>query len=487
MEKSIAKEAKSNPKKFWRYANSKAKVRSYIPNLSKSGNPEADDLTTSDIEKTEVLAEQFASVYTREDHLPPLQDTILAQPQSLGLDISAQSILKKLDKVKITKSPGPDNIHPRIIYEVRTVIAKPLEIIFRNSLCSYSLPQDWKRANITAIYKKGPKIVASNYRPVSLTSIICKIFEGFFRDGLVNFMMENNLLSDRQFGFLGGRSTVLQMLHVLEKWTDLLDNGNTIDIIYFDFMKAFDTVPHKRLLRQLQLYGIPSDIVEWIKAYLSHRHHRVCLNGISSTWHDVLNGIPQGSVLGPILFIIYINTLPDQVLDSDIFLFADDTKIFRKVNTEEDQHKLQMDINRMYNWTQESLLKFHPDKCNVLRLGKSDSSPQYKLDTKHLEARTSIKDLGITVDNKLNFQIHMAEKIKKANSIMGLIRRTYEYLDHSFLLLYKGLIRPILEYANQIWSPHLNKDILALEMFSVEQQSRFQASKISATVKDWSN
>jgi hypothetical protein len=215
-------------------------------------------------------------------------------------------------------------------------------------------------------------------------------------------MMENNLLSDRQFGFLGEDQPSYKCFMC---WRSGQTFGTMviqyIDIIYFDFMKAFDTVPHKRLLRQLQLYGIPSDIVEWIKAYLSHRHHRVCLNGISSTWHDVLSGIPQGSVLGPILFIIYINTLPDQVLDSDIFLFADDTKIFRKVNTEEDQHKLQMDINRMYNWTQESLLKFHPDKCNVLRLGKSDSSPQYKLDTKHLKARTSIKDLGIPVDNKL--------------------------------------------------------------------------------------
>lgn len=193
----------------------------------------------------------------------------------------------------------------------------------------------------------------------------------------------------------------------------------------------------------------------------------MAVNGTLSSWQDVLSGIPQGSVLGPILFVVYINTLPEVVENSEVFLFADDTKAFKEVHTKNDCDSLQTDINNMYKWTEKSLLKFHPDKCGIMRIGKTvDKDRIYTMghDNHPLKVIKEEKDIGVIIDDKLSFSSHMSTKINKANAIMGTIRRTYAYMDEeSFLLLYKALVRPHLEYANQVWAPNLKKDIVAIE------------------------
>ena len=158
--------------------------------------------------------------------------------------------------MKISKSAGPDGVHPRVLNELQVVIAKPLTMIFCTSVNTGTLPQAWKEANNSAIFKKGCKHVSGNYRPVSLTSIACKLLESFIRDALIQYMKDNHLNSRKQFGFLTGRSTVLQLLQVMDKWTEILDRGGCVDVVYCDFQKAFDTVPHRRLLTVLEYYGI---------------------------------------------------------------------------------------------------------------------------------------------------------------------------------------------------------------------------------------
>ena len=185
-----------------------------------------------------------------------------------------------------------------------------------------------------------------NYRPVSLTSIICKTLESLVRDHIIEHMKLNNLFSEKQFGFISGRSTTLQLLHVLNIWTDILDQGGEIEAIYCDFMKAFDKVPHKRLIHK---YGIKGNVLGWIKAFLSNRTQCVNIGCATSNTALVTNGIPQGSVLGPILFVIYINDLPDIVdKDSHVFLFADDTKLFREINSPIDRIILQQDLSGLH-------------------------------------------------------------------------------------------------------------------------------------------
>ena len=293
------------------------------------------------------------------------------------MEITEDNVWKILNKLKIDKAPGPDMIHPRVLKELSREMSPLFTTLFNKSMQDMEIPQDWRSANITAIHKKGSKIVAGNYRPVSLTSVVCKVLETLIRDALVNYFQKNNLFSSRQFGFISGRSTVLQLLRVLDEWTTALDEGHCVDVVYCDFMKAFDKVSHTRVIDKLQYYGIRNPVLGWIKSFLRNRHQRVIINGETSDWKEVLSGVPQGSVLGPILFVIYINTLPEVATDSQIYLFADDTKIFKTIKINEDCEKLQQDINKMYNWTHESLLRFHPDKCGYMRIGKSPRTEDY--------------------------------------------------------------------------------------------------------------
>ena len=228
-----------------------------------------------------------------------------------------------------------------------------------------------EKANITAIYKKGSKKLAGNYRPVSLTSVVCKLMESIIKDSIMEHMSKNNLLNSQQYGFVSGRSTVLQLIKVMDRWTEILDKGGCVDVVYCDFLKAFDKVPHKRLVQKLNYYGITPLLVNWIKEFLSDRKQKVMVNGECSTWYEVTSGIPQGSVLGPTLFVIYINSLPDVISQSSSYLFADDTKLANGIFENSDCEALQSDLNNMVEWTDKSLLKFHPDKCVHMTIGKS--------------------------------------------------------------------------------------------------------------------
>ena len=464
-EKGVAKDAKTNPKKFWKFVNGKTKTRPGIPNLQKNNNDD-DDLTSNDHEKAEVLLNFFSSVFTQEPDgdIPDLEHKPHVDHTLEEIEIDEDLVKKKLNALNPSKSPGPDGIHPRVLKELTNTIAKPLTLLFKATQEQHTIPEVWKSATVSAIYKKGKKKDPSNYRPVSLTCISCKVIESIYRDNIMKHMKNNNLFSNSQFGFIGGRSTVLQLLNVIDHWTEILDEGGIIDTIYLDFMKAFDKVPHKRLLAKLEYYGIGAPIISWIDSFLTGRKQRVVVNGYSSGWAEVTSGIPQGSVLGPLLFVIYINDLPSNII-SDIYLFADDTKLYSKIDSLEDASQLQEDLRRLEQWSEKWLLRFHPDKCKVLDIGIRDRvSYEYFIGNTKLNHTTEEKDLGVFIDNKLNFNSHISQKIDKANNTLGAIRRSFSYLDKTILLrLYTALVRPHIEYANPVWSPRLRKDIDAIE------------------------
>ena len=282
-------------------------------------------------------------------------------------------------------------------------------------------------------------------------------------------MKEHNFFTKYQFGFISGRSTTLQLLHVIEEWVEWLDEGGSVDVCYLDFMKAFDTVPHRRLASKIRSYGITGHVLAWIQSFLSNRSQRVHINGASAEWSVVTSGIPQGSVLGPLLFVIYINDLPDKII-SRIMLYADDTKIYRRIKSEVDEAVFQKDIDSLQDWSDTWLLRFHPDKCKTMSIGQRGILPANYYMTREggqkqvLTRVSSEKDLGVIWDDELNFREEIASRVKKANSIMGVIRRTYVYLDEeTFTLLYKGLVRPHLEYAAPVWDPHYKMDKKLLE------------------------
>ena len=199
------------------------------------------------------------------------------------------------------------------------------------------------------IFKKGEKTKANNYRPVSLINLICKILEALLRDKIMQHMCKNELLSPLQHGFIGGRSCTTQLIRALDDWTNILEDGGNVDSIYLDFKKAFDSVPHEHLLRKLEGYGITDKVLNWIRAFLKERRQQVIVNGVKSGWSNVLSGIPQGSVLGPVLFVVYIHDMPDGIVNF-IQMFADDTKIYASVKNTEDSRSLQNDINKLEEW-----------------------------------------------------------------------------------------------------------------------------------------
>ena len=280
--------------------------------------------------------------------------------------------------------------------------------------------QQQQQQKITALFKKGSKKMASNYRPVSLTSIVGKCLEKIVREKIIDFMKDNSLFSNRQYGFISGRSTQLQLLEVLDKWTEALDEGQSIDCIYMDYAKAFDTVPHRRLIYKLESYGINPKAVSWIENFLRNRTQQVIVQGEESSWKPVTSGIPQGSVLGPILFVIFINDLPDCVT-SDAYLFADDTKIFRVIANEEDRGELQKDLDRLDEWSKDWLLKFHPQKCKFMTIGKDNLNIKYMLKDQKLQKVKEEKDIGVIIDDQLDFESHISEKINKATKMFGLL------------------------------------------------------------------
>jgi hypothetical protein len=326
------------------------------------------------------------------------------------------------------------------------------------------LPQEWKDAHVTALHKKGSKQKAENYRPISFTSVCRKIMESILRDNIVTYMLENGLFADQQHGFVPNRSCMTQLLCVMEDWTKWLDSGNCIDTIFLDFQKAFDSVPHERLLSKLTSYGIKGNIANWIQNLLTiNRQQRVIVEGEKSDWAEVLSGIPQGSVLGPTMFVIFINYLPD-VVSSTVKIFADDTKIYRTINDISDNIILQEDITNLQKWSETWQLKFNANKCKVMHLGSKNIKADYTMDGNTLDKVKEENDLGVIMDDQLKFHTHISAAVSKANQIMGIFKRTFTSLDVETLpIVYKCQVRPHLEYGNIIWNPRFTADIKKIE------------------------
>lgn len=459
----IAKDAKKNPKALFKYISSKTKPKEAIANLIKDDKT----LTTNDSEKSHVLNNFFSSVFVEEGD-GPVPEFKTDFKNELTLDtVTDADMLKVLNSLKTSKSPGPDAIHPRLLRELATELAPPLRMLFQRTLDDGKIPDDWKEAVVTPIFKKGRKDSPGNYRPVSLTSVICKIFETFIRDALNNHLVNNCLLSKDQYGFCKARSCVSQLLVTINEWFSSLDDKIPVDAAYLDFRKAFDSVPHKRLISKLYGYGVRGQVLQWIKSFLADRTQYVNVNNNFSNKVPVTSGVPQGSVLGPSLFIYFINDLPDTTTCL-IKIFADDTKAYSQINSKADQEKLQYSINKLVEWTDKWLIRFNSDKCKILHLGAKN--PKYKYHIKQgdtiseLTETTCEKDLGIFVDPRLNFNEHMSTKVKQARRLSGMMMRNISTKHVSIMVpLFSAIIRPVLEYGNAVWCPYKKKDIKKIE------------------------
>ena len=463
-ERTLAKNAKKNPKGLFSYLKKKRNNKESVGPLKDSTGA----TVTDDSSMANVLNCFFSSVFTEEDlnNLPVPKKMYHGNNPLNRVEFSEELVKEKLVKLKLYSAPGPDGLWPRVIHNLADVLSIPLAIIYRKCLEEKTVPKDWKLANITPIFKKNNKSDPGNYRPISLTCILCKVMEGIVRDAIILHLVENKLVNSSQHGFMSGRSCLTNLLEFLETLTDLVDQGHSVDIVYLDFAKAFDKVPHRRLATKCEAHGISGDILEWIIEWLSGRKQRVVLNGKCSNWNEVISGVPQGSVLGPTLFLLYINDI-DFAIDlthSTIKKFADDTKIAMVVESEEDRLKFQSNLDRLVKWSEEWQMLFNIDKCHIMHLGKKNPLYTYSLKDNDLEVVEQEKDVGVIVHDSLKPSVQCAQAAKKANQVLGQLCRAITFRDkNTFLRLYCIYVRPHLEYAVQAWSPWNEEDKQLLE------------------------
>lgn len=460
--KNISREVKNNPKAFYSYARSRMKTREGIADLVTEDGTKL----TGNKEKADILNEYFSSVFTidNDQTQPHFQEKCRDPLESLA--INEEQVRKKLTALKPNKSPGPDSLHPYVLKELASSLAAPLTILFNKSIQVTQIPDSWKKAHVTPIFKKGSRHSPSNYRPVSLTSVICKLLESLVRDAMVEHMTTHGLFSNFQHGFIRGRSCATNLLTVLDAWTEAIDQGLPVDVAYLDLAKAFDKVSHPKLLQKLWAYGIRGSLHGWTKSFLEGRQQRVIINSVPSAWNPVTSGVPQGSVLGPILFVIFVNDLPEHTI-SIAQMFADDTKLYRVIHNQHDRDILQQDLSNLKDWAENWKLQFNASKCKILHIGINNPHHEYHMGetgAPPLEITTLEKDLGVLMDPELKFTEHVEKQVNKANKILGLIRRTFEYLDGEIMKrLFTSLVRPHLEFSNVAWSPRLIKDQRLIE------------------------
>lgn len=440
-----------NTKAFFSYTKSLRKTNS-IPNRVHFRSEFAEDRDSV----CNLFAKYFASVFTYDTY----EDFVVYQlvPDLNIDDITAEEvkvILGKLDQFKVS---SPDGI-PSIFYKQLSLsISSPLSILFNKSIREGLFPSAWKTSNVTPVYKSGKKSDACNYRPINILAAASKIFERIIFNKVYQHVRE--FITSAQHGFVSGKSTLTNLLEFATKITDSILDGGQLDVIFTDFSKAFDQVSHRLLLLKLQKLGIKSNILQWFRSYLSERTQCVVIGGCKSNRFTPTSGVPQGSILGPLLFLLFINDLPD-IFSSSSSLFADDNKIFRKIDCAADGFCLQSDIASFSAWCDNNKLNLNPKKCSALSITRKPNPIDYQYSIKDMPIEKEIKkkDLGVTFDSKESFSHHISEITKKSYQLIGFIFRTTQHFNRpaSLIKLYNTYVRSRLEYCSSIWNPHYDK------------------------------
>ena len=468
-----------NRKRFWRFIKHNRTDSTGITELKT-----ADGTTVSDaIPKAEALNQQFKSAFTQETEIKDdILPDILPFEEMPEVTFTTNGIEKLLHGLKTHKAAGPDGITPRILKHLAKTLAPILCNIFRLSYDRGEIPDDWREANVVPIYKKGDKSTPANYRPISLTCICCKLMEHVLASNIMRFGDRNNIIFPLQFGFRKNMSCEQQLLGFVSDLHNNLDEGNQTDVLIMDFSKAFDKVGHQRLLRKLDYYGVRGKNLKWIQNFLHRRSQRVVLEGKKSSTIDVESGVPQGSVLGPCLFLFYINDLPNG-LASKVRLFADDAISYMTIDNQQDAHNLQQDLNRIGEWAKKWTMVLNTEKCKVITISRKRNKIQhvYHLNNTPLEAVTSAKYLGVTITSDLKWTQHINTVVNKANSTLAFLRRNLRIKSSDLkATAYKTLVRPIVEYASSVWDPATNNQIHQLEMVQ-RRAARFTLNRYHNT------
>ncbi|PNF19791.1 hypothetical protein B7P43_G14658 [Cryptotermes secundus] len=458
---SVDQNLKSNPQQFWKYVSQHRKKYNDLTYLDDDGV-----LLNEPHDIVESFSKHFQSVFNRSTlGIDTLSLDKLCTDNLPLAYISNRDVQNAIKRLRPTKSVGTDGIPNFVIKGCSEILVPVLRYIFNLSLSQNSFPKLWKQAIIVPVFKKGKTSSVRNYRPIAILNNFSKVFEFIIHDHIYQFFKSK--LSPFQHGFIKSKSTTTNLVTFLDFVSPLVCTQGQVDSIYFDFSNAFDTVSHTLLLYKLNNYGLSSGYVNWLRSYLTDRESCVRFLGLFSTPFIVLSGVPQGSVLGPLLFNIFINDLPEVINHSSCLLFADDFKVYRAIKTLNDCLFLQSDIERVQDWCSVNLMKPNLSKTNVISFSRKTTvlKYQYRLGNFFILRTDSIKDLGVLIDSKLHFHQHVDILFSQTMKLLGLIRTitfSFSTLD-SLLMLYTALIRSKLEYASVVWNSITNTDSSKLE------------------------
>ena len=424
-----------------------------------------DNLSYSDnVGKANIFNKYFYSVFstfTSNNNLPAGIPPVNCLN---NIRFSAMDVCRALTKLDESKAMGIDGVSPHILKNCAGALYTPIHHLFAQSLLHGKLPREWKTHLITPVFKSGDRSSVKNYRPISLLCSLSKVLERLVFDQMIIFLSPK--ISITQFGFLKGKSTQQQLLLIVNLVSNNLDKNLATDIAYLDLRKAFDTVPHGLLLHKLHAIGISGLLYTWLSDYLSNRTQVVSVKGVLSSTLEVLSGVPQGSILGPLLFLLFINDLSVTVKYSLSLLFADDTKCALTCNpTFASNQNLQEDLDMLGQWCSKNGMSFNEKKSFILRISNKPLSPSYTINSVPLLAASAHKDLGVTFSSDFSWSNHISTIVKNAYKTLGLIRRSFSASVDTRTRrdLYLYLVRSQLLYCSLIWRPYLIKEIKLLE------------------------
>ena len=417
-----------------------------------------------------ILVDQYNSLFTNNENLLKLDKELfnnIEEGDLTDIEILDKDIIDAIGELKMNSAAGPDGIPAILLIKTKPTIVEPLKIILRKSLDEEQIPDLFKLAYVTPIHKGGSKLNPEQYRPVSLTSHVMKVFERVIKKNIMKHLIEQNLINPAQHGFVPGRSTQTQLLQHYWDIYETLSEGTRIDTIFLDFAKAFDKVDHGILLGKVADHKIKGKIGLWIKEFLNHRKYKVVANGEMSEEQKVLSGVPQGTVLAAILFIIMISDIDKNVKNSIVRLFADDTRISHRIRTEEDKTLLQNDLDIIYEWANKNLMKFNESKFEQISHGEAkdiEIEPYKTQSEKDIKIGETVKDLGIITSSNLLFREHIDNIILSSKIMSGVLLRTFSTRqEEPMMRMFNSYIKSKLEYCSILWSPWQQNEINKLE------------------------
>ena len=465
-EKRALSKIKDDPKYFFRYARSKSKVRSPIgPFLVR------DEFVHEPRQKANLLLEQYDSVYCPTKYVSSLIQELSKYPGPRSLDdlvITDHDVKIALGSLSPNASPGPDEVPSILLVKCKESLSAPIKILWNKSLCTGEIPTKLKFGKIIPIFKGGDRCLPSNYRPVTLTSHLIKVIEKIIVKKMVEYMSEACLFNRHQHGFRTGRSCLSQLIEHFQSILQGMEAGMEVEVVYLDFCKAFDKVDHKILLQKLASIGISGDVFRWIGEFILERTHVVVADKIQSKIGEMRSGVPQGSVLGPLLFLIMISDIDGQLDASSASSFADDTRVTMYLSKNSDTKIMQEELSKIYEWAEDNLMIFNETKFEHLEYTSHlPYEPDRWLltgDGVKMEKPETVRDLGVMIQNNGSFTNNIEHVVKKAYRQIAWIMRTFKSRDQDCMItLYKATVLPMLEYCSQLWSPVKLGDIRKLE------------------------